>query len=562
MDDLRKTQMSFARKALAEPQHQFEDLYHLICRKDWVETALDAVLNNSGSKTAGIDGISRKDFEREGFRNQFIEQLRNDLKRETFQPTPVRRTWIPKSSGGQRPLGIPTIRDRVVQMLLKMLMEPIWESDFLDCSNGFRPGRRTWDSVALCYDRIHKQNKFYWVIEGDIKGCFDHINHSILLKLVRRRIADRRIVNLIDQLLRAGVFEAGLFQHTPEGTPQGGIVSPLLANIYLHEFDLWWWKHYGNIGLVARQKRRRQHLGNCLLTRYADDFILICNGSKEEVLKLREEVREFLWNQLHLELSLEKTHVTHATEGFNFLGYHVQLRFPSDNDPWLHITPSEKSVQRLRDKVKQMTTSRTLFDMPEQKLKAINRVIRGWANYYRNVSFIKTANKLDWWVNDRFFLWLKKKHRVGARRIMEMYKVREVRKNGSRWTLGMKDQHGEMVYLYQMADAPRITYHPPKRNNPYLGEEPLPLPITEDPFPALWTGASNPEYEEREIAKRQALERDGYRCVRCGSQEKVHVHHILALSDGGTHELANLETLCERCHVTTPSYGRKRDSTG
>lgn len=562
MDDLRKTQRSFARKALAETRHQFEDLYHLICRKDWIESALEAVLDNSGSKTAGIDGISRKDFEREGFRSQFIEQLRSDLKTETFQPTPVRRTWIPKSSGGQRPLGIPTIRDRVVQMLLKMLMEPIWESDFLDCSNGFRPGRRAWDSIALCYDRIHKRNKYYWVIEGDIKGCFDHINHSILLKLVRRRIADRRIVNLIDQLLRAGVFEDGLFQHTPEGTPQGGIVSPLLANIYLHEFDKWWWELYGNIGQNAMSKRRYHHQGNCLLTRYADDFILLCNGSKEEVLKLREEVRVFLWNELHLELSLDKAHVTHATEGFDFLGYRIQLRFPKDNDPWLHITPSEKSVQRLRDKVKQMTTRRSLFDMPEQKLKAINRVLRGWVNYYRNVSFIKIANKLDWWVDGRFFLWLKKKHRVGARRVMETYKVREPRKRGTRWTLGVKDQHGEMVYLYQMADTLRITYHPPKRTNPYLGEAPLSLPIPDEPFPEFWTGASNPEYEEREIAKRQALERDGYRCVRCGSQEKVQVHHIQALQGGGTNELHNLETLCERCHVKTPSYGRKRGSTG
>jgi len=263
-----------------------------------------------------------------------------------------------------------------------------------------------------------------------------------------------------------------------------------------------------------------------------------------------------------LELSLEKTHVTHATDGFDFLGYRVQLEFPKDNDPWLHITPSDKSVQRLRDKVKQMTTRRSLFDMPEQKLKAINRVTRGWVNYYRNVSFIKIANKLDWWVNGRFFLWLKKKHRVGARRIMEMYRIREPRGNSSRWTLGIKDQRGEMVYLYQMADTPRIKYHSLKRTNPYLDEDSLPMQLHDEPFPEVWTGASNPEYEELEIAKRQALERDGYRCVRCGSQEKIQVHHIQALCDEGTNELDNLETLCERCHVTTPSYGRKRNFKG
>ena len=207
----------------------------------------EAVLSNAGSRTAGIDGISRKQLADEEARARFIQSLQAELKAGTYHPQPVRRHWIPKANGKLRPLGIPTIKDRVVQMVLKMLLEPIWESDFLDCSNGFRPGRRTMDCIRTCQSRITTQNKYLWVIEGDITGCFDHVQHAILLKLVRRRVQDERVIGLIEAMLKAGVMEEDLFQHTPEGTPQGGILSPLLANIYLHEFDRWWWEKYGSL---------------------------------------------------------------------------------------------------------------------------------------------------------------------------------------------------------------------------------------------------------------------------------------------------------------------------
>jgi len=149
-------------------------LYHLICREDWLTAASDKVLSNSGSRTAGVDGINRKQLNAESKRQAFVQSLRTELKDQTYRPQPVRRQWIPKANGTQRPLGIPTLKDRVVQMALKMLLEPIWESDFLNCSNGFRPGRRTMDCIHVCQSRITTQNKYLWVIEGDIKGCFDH----------------------------------------------------------------------------------------------------------------------------------------------------------------------------------------------------------------------------------------------------------------------------------------------------------------------------------------------------------------------------------------------------
>jgi len=285
MDDIRKTQESFARKAQTQPEHRFGDLYHLICSADWIRFALEKVLSNPGSRTAGIDKISRRDLKEEEQKAVFIRALRAELKAGTYRPQPVKRRWIPKANGKQRPLGIPTVKDRVVQMTLKMLLEPIWESDFLGCSNGFRPGRRTMDSISLCRSRITTQNKYLWVVEGDIKGCFDHVQHEILLRLVKQRVQDKRVITLIETMLKVGIMENGLFLHTEEGTPQGGILSPLLANIYLHQFDLWWWEKYGKLTLYEKAKRRRAGIGNCILTRYADDFILLCNGSKNRSRK-------------------------------------------------------------------------------------------------------------------------------------------------------------------------------------------------------------------------------------------------------------------------------------
>jgi RNA-directed DNA polymerase len=562
MDDIRKTQQSFARKAQAQSGHRFDDLYHLIYREDWMNAALDAVLQNVGSRTAGVDSTTKRDFAKEEFRRNFIAQLRNDLKQGTYQPQPVRRVWIPKANGKRRPLGIPTIRDRVVQMLLKMLLEPIYESDFLPCSNGFRPGRRTMDCINVCYHHITTLHKHLWIIEGDIRQCFDRIHHHTLLNLIRQRIADRRILNLIDQFLNAGVMENGLFQTTPEGTPQGGILSPLLANIYLHQLDLWWWKHYGNLPRSEREKRRKHQQGNCILTRYADDFIVLCNGPRTEAEHLREEIRQFLWNELHLELNLEKTHITHATEGFDFLGFHIQWKLPKDNDPWLRVTPSAKNIQKLRQKIKAMTNRRSVTSVPEQKLKALNRVLRGWIHYYCEVSFKRTASKLDWWTTDRFYRWLKKKHKLGAREVMRQYYLQENQKRHHRKNLGLKDSQGQMLYLFQMADVRKRKYLSRTRPNPYLNSEPISLTEIEDPFIEVWDGTMSLANQDWDEARHRILERDGYRCTQCGSTDNLDVHHLQARKDGGGQEDDNLVTLCENCHTKTTSYGRNKGKTG
>lgn len=562
MNDICKTQQSFARKAQAQPEHRFGDLYHLICRQEWLTAALEAILGNKGSQTGGLDGINRQNLAEETARNQFIEALQAELKAKSYQPQPVRRQWIPKANGNLRPLGIPTLRDRVVQMVLKMLLEPIWESDFLDCSHGFRPGRRTMDCIRTCQSRITTQNKYLWVIEGDIKGCFDNIQHPILLKLIHRRIKDQAIIELINRLLKAGVIDQGRYYPTPTGTPQGGVLSPLLTNIYLHEFDRWWWEKYGKLTLSQKAKRRKEGVGNCILTRYADDFVILCNGPRAEVERLREEARQFLWERLRLEMSLDKSRITHVTDGFDFLGFHLQWQLPKTGKPWLRVTPSQKSIDRFKQTVKTMSRRNTFYQAPLDKIKSLNRVMRGWNQYYEYVNATRTASQLTYWANDRLFIWLKKRHKRGARWVIKTYRHREQRARTSRWNLGVKDETGQMVYLYHLTDLHRRIYYARRHPHPYLIDQPLAPEIDlETPFIERWDGRTTPEKAAWFEIRLAVLARDDYRCTQCGSKDNLHVHHSQARRQGGTHQLDNLQTLCAQCHAQTTSWGRP-SSTG
>jgi group II intron reverse transcriptase/maturase len=446
-------------------------------------------------------------------------------------------------------------------MTLKMLLEPIWESDFLDCSNGFRPGRCTMDSIQVCRSRITTQNKYLWVVEGDITGCFDHVQHTILLKLVAKRVKDKRILTLIEAMLKAGMMEDGLFRRTEEGTPQGGILSPLLANIYLHQFDLWWWEKYGKLSPYEKAKRRRAGIGNCILTRYADDFILLCNGPKAEAERIREEARQMLWDSLRLELSLEKTQITHATEGFDFLGYHLEWKLPRNRKPWLRVTPSQKSIERFKRTIKEQTRRSTFYQAPLEKIRSLNQVMRGWNQYYEYANATQDASKLTFWANDRLFLWLKKRHKKGARWVIQHYRLREKEGAHNRWNLGVKDENGQTVFLYQMTDLHRRIYYARKHPHPYLtGAEPNTFPDTV--FPLYWEGTTTPEKAAWAEARLAALQRDGYHCVKCGSPNHLHVHHIRPRKKGGTTQIDNLQTLCKDCHAQTPSWGRPKGTTG
>jgi RNA-directed DNA polymerase len=559
-----KTQRSFARKAQARKEHRFGDLYHLICREDWIRAALEHVLSNVGSRTAGVDGVSKADLKTEAQQLEFVQKLMADLKSGAYQPMPVKRVWIDKTGKPEkRGLGVPTIRDRVVQELLRMLMEPIWESDFLDCSHGFRPGRRTMDCVRVFYNQVQTRNKHFWAIEGDIRKCFDCIHHRILLELVRRRIADHRIVNLVKAFLKAGLMDEGLFRETPEGTPQGGILSPLLANIYLHQLDLWWWRKFRSLSVIEKQKRRRHKLGGAILVRYADDFVILWNGTHQRALALRDEIKQFLWEELRLELSDEKTRVTHLTDGIDFLGFHIRWRIPGNgHKPGLRVTPTKANLKRLRAQIKAMTRRDMSRIEPEIVFKSLNRVIRGWGYYYRYVNFGQDASKLDYWVNRRVLIWLKHRHQGrGVRSILRQYKRREVTQQHNRWNFATEDSNsGKPVFIAQLSDIPIRRDYRRKPGNPYLTADGLlNCPETEAPFVKSWAARVPPKTVTWRSTRAQVLKRDEYRCTQCGKAEvPLEAHHKVPLRDDGEDALDNLTSLCKDCHSETPSYGKHR----
>lgn len=552
------TQQGLARRAESQPDHQFGDLYPLICRPEWITRALKRVLSNQGSKTAGLDGVSRKDLVTEQQQALFIEELQAELKTKAYQPTPVKRVWIPKPGKSEkRGLGIPTIKDRVVQELLRMIMEPIWESDFLNCSYGFRPNRRTMDCIGRCYQQITKQNKYFWVIEGDIRKCFDRINHNRLIGLLWQRLNDHHLINLVKAFLQAGVIDHRRLKQTHEGTPQGGILSPLLANIYLHELDMWWHNQFGVLTPWERKKRRKAKLGNAVLVRYADDFIFLWNGRHSGALEFRDRLEFFLADKLDLELAKEKTYVTHVTDGFDFLGFHIQRRTPNDNRNWLRVTPTRANIKRFKARIKALTGHYSIWSPVDLRFQQINRLIRGWGNYYQHVNFKVDACNLDWWINQRVLIWLGHKHQKrGVRWLLKQYKVREKVNQYNRWNFGVENNRGDMIYIAKLADIPLTTYRYKRHKHPYLTKyQPYQY---ETPFVALPATNIDPDEVAWRERKREVLKRDGFSCTVCGTKEgQLDVHHVISKRNSGSDELENLVTLCLKCHQQTKSYGKQ-----
>ena len=304
--------------AISDPDRCFDDLFNLVYDPAFLVVAWSRVRDNKGGRTAGIDGIAPRSIASAG---EFLDGLRDDLKAHRFTPTRVREKVIPKAAGKVRRLGISTAVDRVVQASLKLVLEPIFEADFEPCSYGFRPRRRAQDAIAEIHFLGTPVRNYEWVFEGDIKACFDEIDHTALMDRVRRRIGDKGILRLVKAFLRAGVLtEKGLNRKTITGTPQGGILSPLLANIALSVLDEHFtakWEALGSTSMRAR--RRRAGVPAMRIIRYADDFVVMVNGSRNDAEALWDEVTAVL-APMGLRLSEEKTRVCHIDEGFDFLG--------------------------------------------------------------------------------------------------------------------------------------------------------------------------------------------------------------------------------------------------
>jgi len=372
---------------------RFGALYDKIYREDVVLEAWKWVKANKGAP-----GVDRQDFEYiEDFIgvDQFLSEVREQLKSERYRPQPVLRCYIDKPGKAEkRPLGIPVIFDRVCQMATKLVIEPIFEANFLDCSHGYRPGRSAHDAIRKINQTITFKGQRI-VLDADITGFFDNIRHSILLELVERRIADVRVLRLIRMWLEAGVMEEGRYIETNGlGTPQGGVISPMLSNIYLHSFD----KMFQMSGISGT------------LVRYCDDFVILLWRNGKEAMKQVEQ----MLGRLGLKLHPDKTRVVKAKDGFDFLGVYFRLCPVRKKNSKLKqsclIWPSERSMGRIKQRVREVVGRRYSLSL-EELIKELTPVLRGWNNYHKATRPVrKRLRKLNGFVRERLRIFLKRKY--------------------------------------------------------------------------------------------------------------------------------------------------------
>jgi RNA-directed DNA polymerase len=417
---VREMQARLHRWAGEDSSRRFGDLFNLVYDPEFLAEAWMRVAANAGSRTPGIDKATVASIENRGGAGAFLDEIRDSLKSGEFRPVPVRQVMIPKKSGKLRKLGIPTVADRVVQASLKLVLEPIFESGFQPCSYGFRPGRRAHDAIAEIHYLASRPRNYHWVLEADIRACFDEIDHQALMDRVRARICDKRVLALVKAFLKAGVMTAaGSREHSVTGTPQGGILSPLLANIALSALDdhftRQWHQDMGTAG--QRRSRRRHGLGNHRLVRYADDFVLVVSGERHHAEALRAEAAAVL-APLGLRLAEEKTRVVHISEGFDFLGFTIRrMRKRGTAKHYVYTVPSKKAIQAIKGKAAAKTHRSTRYLSPEELLASLSRALTGWAGYFRHGVSKAVFAAIDHYTWHRIVAWLRRKYKRGRSRI-------------------------------------------------------------------------------------------------------------------------------------------------
>jgi RNA-directed DNA polymerase len=398
----RKLQRKLYLVAKANSKRRFHAMYDKIYRIDILTEAWKRVKANGGA--GGIDHISIYDVKAYG-EEKLIEEISEMLRNNKYHPQPVRRTYIPKADGKKRPLGIPIIRDRIVQMATKIVIEPVFEADFMDCSYGFRPKRSAKQAMDKIYEVADKGNAL-WVIDADLKDYFGSINHEKLMLLVEQRISDRRVLKLIRQWLKAGIMEDGAIKENTVGAPQGGVISPLLSNIYLNYFDRLWTRKFSNLGTLIR---------------YADDFVILCKRKSQADEAMRAMTA--IMNRLELTIHENKTKLVDmyfGKESFDFLGFNNRFKRGRTREwKWywrLFQVPSKKAMKKMRANIKEVFQSPAKLQLKaEETIKILNPKIVGMRNYYSREFARQKLWDIDRYILKKFTKWYNRKHQQAYR---------------------------------------------------------------------------------------------------------------------------------------------------
>ncbi len=419
-----------------DKERKFDRLLRMIADRSWLQEAARVTLASRGAKTPGIDGVDKLAMA-QNLQNE-LETLRAELLAGGYQPQPARRVYIPKANGKQRPLGIPTLRDRVVQRAVLMAMEPIWESDFHRQSYGFRPERSVHHAIRTVQLQLQDGSEASgrWVIEGDLSSYFDTVHHKLLMKCVRKRIRDERFLTVLWRIIKAGHIDQGLFRAASEGVPQGGVISPLLSNIMLNEFDQWldakylsrkarknrlYWNRTIKAQLPITIRENRQWMPAVAYCRYADDFVVIVKGNRVQAEQIRKECQMFLEGELKLTLNMEKTRITHVNDGFIFLGHRIiRKRGPRGTMRTVTTIPKDKFKNFAQKLVKELSGNYSVnrIDMVE----GLNRKLAGWANFYQFTNYTAVMyGKMDRIVFWKLAHWLARKYRTSIKSLMRRY---------------------------------------------------------------------------------------------------------------------------------------------